>query len=122
MAPMIEKRAFRRRDAGSAPGTLLIGDRTLQVVFDNISLIGARVRAGGEKLPPVGSTATLNMHSEALHLPCKVVGLDDGEFYRLKFDILGVSSLQNLMNLMARLSGGEYDPGDECPGLVLNMN
>lgn len=119
---MIEKRAFRRSDAKSAPGTLRIGNRDLNVVFDNISLIGARVRTGGEKLPPVGSVATLNMHNETLDLRCKVVGLDSGEYYRLKFDVVGGSALDNLLNLLTRLSGGDYNPEDELPRLILSLN
>ena len=114
---------FRRNDADSAPGTLVIGERRLNVVFDNISLIGARVRALGEQLPPVGSLATLNLEYNdcRFFVGCKVVGLDRGDYYRLKFDGIGEGSLNNLMNLLRQLSGGAYNPEDELPKLVLDM-
>ncbi len=116
---MIEKRAFRRNDARSAPGTLLIGEKNLRVDFDNISLIGARVRARGEKLPPVGSVAVLNMENETLDLSCKVVGLDNGEYYRLKFDDVRGNSLVNLLDLLSRLGDGHIE--GEGPSLVLDL-
>ena len=118
---MKEKRSFRRSNAHSSPGSMKIGDRTIFVDFDNISLIGARVRARGEKLPPVGSLATLNMENEGFEVSCKVVGLDNGEYYRLKFDGLTEGSLPNLMNLLSRLSNGSYRPEEELPKLVLEM-
>jgi hypothetical protein len=120
---MKEKRAFRRNDAGSAPGTLVVGETRFDVVFDNLSLIGARVRAEGKPLPPVGSIATLTMNEEDLRffVRCKVVGLDNGEYYRLKFDGIGEGSLNNLMAILRKLSGGSYAPESELPNLVLDL-
>ena len=121
---MKEKRSFRRNDADSAPGTLIVGERRLKVVFDNISLVGARVRALGEKLPPTGSVATLslNENDRRFYVRCKVVGLDDGDYYRLKFDGIGEGSLNNLMTLLRKLSGGTYNPEEELPNLVLDLS
>ena len=120
---MIEKRAFCRRNAESAPGTLVIDGRRIAVVYDNISLIGARVRAMEEKLPPVGSIATLSLDEEEARflVRCKVVGLHD-DVYRLKFDGIGEGSLKNLLTLLTRLGGDEYDPMEDLPKLVLNIN
>jgi hypothetical protein len=120
---MKEKRAFQRRDVESAPGTLVIGDRTIAVVYDNISLIGARVRALGERLPPVGSLGTLRLDEEENQfvIQCKVVGLDD-DIYRLKFSGIGDKSLENLLKLLGKLGGDEYNPTDDLPKLVLSIN
>ena len=120
---MNEKRAFRRNDAGSAPGTLVVGERKFNVVFDNLSLIGARVRAEGKRLPPVGSPATLTMNEDNLrfYVRCKVVGLDEGDYYRLKFDGIGEGSLNNLMAILRKLGNGTYSPESELPNLVLDL-
>ena len=120
---MNEKRVFRRQDADSAPGTLIVNGRSISVVYDNISLIGARVRAMGVKLPPVGSMATLSLDGdeERFLVQCKVVGLDE-DVYRLKFNGIGESSLRNLLALLNRLGGDEYDPAEDLPNLVLNIN
>ena len=120
---MKEKRSFRRNDAESAPGTLIIGKRRLKVIFENISLVGARVKALGEKLPPVGSVATLSLNERdcRFFVRCKVVGLDSDEYYRLKFDGIGEDSLNNLMTLLRKLSGGRYNPEEELPNLVLDL-
>ncbi len=119
---MIEKRAFHRSDANSTPGTMVIGGRRLDVDFDNISLIGARVKARGEKLPAVGSLAKLNMEDEEFEVSCKVVGLDNGDFYRLKFDGISEGSLNYLLSLLRRLSGGSYEPENDLPNLILDLN
>ncbi len=120
---MKEKRSFRRNDAESASGTLIIGGRHIDVLFDNISLVGARVRAIDEELPPIGSVATLSLNDSKrrFFVRCKVVGLDSGEYYRLKFDGIGEGSLANLMTLLKNLSGGRYNPEDELPNLVLDL-
>ena len=120
---MNEQRTFRRNDAESAPGILVIGDRRIRVEFDNISLVGARVSAHGEKLPATASIAklTLNDNDCRIYVHCKVVGLDDGDFYRLKFDGIGEGSLSNLMTLLRKLSGGAYVPEEELPNLVLDL-
>lgn len=120
---MKEKRSFRRNDAESAPGVLVIGDRRIRVEFDNISLIGARVRALGEKLPATASIANLSLNDNdcRIFVRCKVVGLDEGDYYRLKFDGIGEGSLNNLMTLLRKLSGGTYVPEEELPNLVLDL-
>lgn len=120
---MNEKRSFRRNDAESAPGILVIGDRRIRVEFDNISLVGARVKAAGEKLPATASTAKLTLNDDdcKIYVRCKVVGLDEGDFYRLKFDGIGEGSLNNLLTLLRKLSGGTYHPEDELPNLVLDL-
>ena len=120
---MKEKRLFRRNDAESAPGTLIIGEQRQKVIFDNISLIGARVRAPGGVMPPVGSIATLSLNENdcRFFVHCKVVGLDTGEYFRLKFDGIGEDSLSNLMTLLRKLSGGKYNPDEELPKLVLDL-
>jgi len=120
---MNEKRSFRRRDAESAPGTLVIDGRRLPVVFDNLSLIGARVRSSETHLPPIGSFGTLSMEDPEcrFYVRCKVVGLESGEFYRLKFDGIGEGSLNNLIAMMRKLSDGNYDPEEELPNLVLDL-
>lgn len=120
---MHEKRAFHRQDADSAPGTLIINGRNIAVEYDNISLIGARVRTLEEKLPPVGSIATLSLdvNKDRFLVKCKVVGLDDN-CYRLKFSGIGEESLKNLLTLLDRLGGDEYDPTKELPNLVLKID
>lgn len=64
----------------------------------------------------------LNMENEEFEVSCKVVGLDNGDFYRLKFDGIREGSLNYLMDLLTRLSGGSYNPEDELPNLVLDLN
>ena len=120
---MKEKRLFRRNDAESAPGTLIIGEHRQKVIFDNISLVGARVRAPGAVMPPVGSIATLSLNENdcRFFVRCKVVGLDNGKYFRLKFDGIGEGSLSNLMTLLRKLSGGKYNPDEELHNLVLDL-
>ncbi len=119
---MQEKRSFHRQDADAAQGTLIINGRKIHVVYDNISLIGARVKTIEEKLPPVGSIATLSLDGTAnqFRVQCKVVGLDE-DSYRLKFSGIGEDSLKNLLSLLDRLGGDDYDPTEELPNLVLNI-
>jgi len=120
---MNEKRLFRRSDAASAPGILIAGDRRYKVEFDNLSLVGARVKSTEGPLPPVGTTATLRLNDQAasFQVDCKVVGQNDGVYYRLKFDSIGEGSLNNLVLLLRRFGEGGYNPEKELPNLILEI-
>ncbi len=119
-----EKRAFHREKASSKPGVLVIGERNIGVMFNDISLLGAQVQASEENLPPVGSAGTLHMDSEhhRMKIRCKVVGLEKYDHYRLKFAGMEEESLDNLMNLLTVLSGGRYNPREDLPRLTLYLD
>jgi hypothetical protein len=105
------------------PGHLLSEKESTMLSLIILSLIGARVRAEGKRLPPVGSPATLTMNEDNLrfYVRCKVVGLDEGDYYRLKFDGIGEGSLNNLMAILRKLGNGTYSPESELPNLVLDL-
>jgi hypothetical protein len=120
---MNEKRLFRRSDAASAPGILIAGGRRYDVEFDNLSLVGARVKSTEGTLPPAGTAASLRLNDQTatFQVDCKVVGQNDGQFYRLKFESIGEGSLNNLLMLLRRFGEGGYNPEKELPNLILEI-
>ena len=120
---MKNKRTFHREDAQSSSGTLVLGESHIPVLFENISLTGARVRAVGSVLPKISTAATLYYDDAEgrLNISCKVLGMENEDSYRLKFDQIGEESLGNLLNFLRRLGGGHYSPDNELSKLVLRI-
>ncbi|MCK5735690.1 MAG: PilZ domain-containing protein [Spirochaetaceae bacterium] len=121
---MKEKRSFRRNDTGAAPGTLIVNKQKIKVIFENISLVGARVKALEEKHSLVGSEATLSldMDGHCFFVKCRIVELEKEGYYRLRFKGIGEESLRNLMIYLGKLSKGHFNPEQELPNLILEVN